>query len=121
MAGIKYFYAACSGYAYLGSKRLMQITNFSGHTIKHRPFDLRASMNAVGGQPMDGRTQANLEYFFGRELERWSEFREVKILKRSPTHHSNSITQSNTMLIAGLVKGINIDNLTHKMMEQHWA
>tara|TARA_B100000586_G_C19954093_1_gene360882 strand:- start:583 stop:753 length:171 start_codon:yes stop_codon:yes gene_type:complete len=56
MAGIKYFYAACSGYAYLGSKRLMQITNFSGHTIKHRPFDLRASMNAVGGQPMDGRT-----------------------------------------------------------------
>ena len=25
------------------------------------------------------------------------------------------------MLIAGLVKGINIDNLAHEMMEQHWA
>ena len=121
MAEIEYFYAAYSGYAYLGSKRLMEITNLSGHTIKHRPFDLRASMDAVGGQPLDERTEANLEYFFGRELERWSEFREVPVLKRSPTHHSNSITPSNTMLIAGLVKGINIDNLAHEMMEQHWA
>ena len=25
------------------------------------------------------------------------------------------------MLIAGLVKGISIDNLAHEMMEQHWA
>ena len=105
MAGIKYFYAACSGYAYLGSKRLMQITNFSGHTIKHRPFDLRASMNAVGGQPMDERTEANLEYFFGRELERWSEFREVKVLKRSPTHHSNSITPSKYYAYSRISKG----------------
>ena len=121
MAEIEYFYAAYSGYAYLGSKRLMEITNLSGHTIKHWPFDLRASMDAVGGQPLDQRTEANLEYFFGRDLERWSEFREVPVLKRSPTHHSNSITPSNTMLIAGLVKGINIDNLAHEMMEQHWA
>jgi len=67
----------------------MEITNLSGHAIKHRPFDLRASMNAVGGQPLDERTEANLEYFFGRELERWSEFRKVPVLKRSPTHHSN--------------------------------
>ena len=80
MAEIEYFYAAYSGYAYLGSKRLMAITNLSGHTIKHRPFDLRASMDAVGGQPLDERTEANLEYFFGRELERWSEFREVPLL-----------------------------------------
>ena len=53
MAEIEYFYAAYSGYAYLGSKRLMEITNLSGHTKKHRPFDLRASMDAVGGQPLD--------------------------------------------------------------------
>jgi len=35
MAEIEYFYASFSGYAYLGSKRLMEITNLSGHTIKH--------------------------------------------------------------------------------------
>ena len=105
MGEIEYFFAAYSGYAYLGSKRLMEITNLSGHTIKHRPFDLRASMNAVGGQPMYERTEANLEYFFGRELERWAEFREVKVLKRSPTHHSNSITPSNTMAYSRISKG----------------
>ena len=59
MAEIEYFYASYSGYAYLGSKRLMEIANLSGHTIKHRPFDLRASMAAVGGQPMGKRTDAN--------------------------------------------------------------
>ena len=121
MAEIEYFYASFSGYAYLGSKRLMEITNLSGHTIKHRPFDLRACMKAVGGQPISERTDANIDYFFGRELERWSEFREAPMLKRLPTHHGNSITPSNTMLIAGLVKGINIDNLAHEMMMQHWA
>jgi len=47
MAEIEYFYAAYSGYAYLGSKRLMEIANLSGHTIKHRPFDLRARMKVV--------------------------------------------------------------------------
>ncbi|MBC8219401.1 MAG: 2-hydroxychromene-2-carboxylate isomerase [Proteobacteria bacterium] len=121
MTEIEYFYASYSGYAYLGSKRLMEIANLSGHTIKHRPFDLRAIMAAAGGQPFSERTTANIEYFFGRELERWSEFREAPMLKRLPTHHSNSITPSNTMLIAGLVKGINIDNLAQEMMMQHWA
>ena len=67
----------------------MEITNLSGHTIKHRPFDLRACMDAYGGHPLDERTEANLEYFFDRELERWSEFREVPVLKLSLTHHSN--------------------------------
>ena len=51
MAEIEYFYAAYSGYAYLGSKRLMEITNLSGHTIKHRPFDLRAAWTLLAVNP----------------------------------------------------------------------
>jgi 2-hydroxychromene-2-carboxylate isomerase len=121
MAEIEYFYAAYSGYAYLGSRKFLEIVAQGSHTIKHKPFDLRVSMTEIGGQPLGDRTEDNLEYFFGRELERWSEFRDAPILKRSPTHHGNSITPSNTMLIAALVKGINIDKLAHEMMEQHWA
>tara|TARA_B110000240_G_scaffold23194_1_gene23518 strand:- start:109 stop:732 length:624 start_codon:yes stop_codon:yes gene_type:complete len=121
MAEIEYFYAAYSGYAYLGSRKFLKIAAQGDHTIKHKPFDLRVSMNAIGGQPLGERTEGNLEYFFGRELERWSEFRDAPILKRSPTYHGNSINPSNTMLIAALVKGVNIDKLAHEMMEQHWA
>ena len=121
MAEIEYFYAAYSGYAYLGSKKFMEITAQGDHTINHKPFDLRVSMDAIGGQPFHERTIDNLEYFFGRELERWSEFRDAPIFKRSPTYHGNSITPSNTMLIAALVRGINIDKFAHEMMEQHWA
>jgi 2-hydroxychromene-2-carboxylate isomerase len=121
MAEIEYFYAAYSGYAYLGSRKFLKIAAQGDHTIKHKPFDLRVSMDAIGGQPLGERTEGNLEYFFGRELERWSEFRDAPILKRSPTYHGNSINPSNTMLIAALVKGVNIDKLAHEMMEQHWA
>ena len=121
MAEIEYFYAAYSGYAYLGSRKFLEIVEQGSHTVKHKPFDLRVSMTEIGGQPLGDRTEDNLEYFFGRELERWSEFRDAPILKRSPTHHGNSITPSNTMLIAALVKGVNIDKLAHEMMEQHWA
>ena len=116
MSEIEYFYAA-----YLGSRRFMEIATASGRTITHKPFDLRASIDAVGNQPFGERTEVNLEYFFVRELERWSEFRSAPVMKRRPTHHDNSITPSNTMLIAGLVKGLNIDNLAHAMLEQHWA
>ena len=68
------FTRAYSGYAYLGSRRFMDIAAASGRTITHKPFDLRASIDAVGNQPFSQRTEANLEYFFGRELESWSEF-----------------------------------------------
>ena len=121
MSEIEYFYAAYSAYAYLGSRRFMEIATASGRIITHKPFDLRASIDAVGNQPFGERTEANLEYFFVRELERWSEFRSAPVMKRRPTHHDNSITPSNTMLIAGMVKGLNIDNLAHAMLEQHWA
>ena len=99
----------------------MDIATASGRTITHKPFDLRASIDAVGNQPFGERTEANLEYFFVRELERWSEFRRAPVMKRRPTHHDNSITPSNTMLIAGMVKGLNIDNLANAMLEQHWV
>ena len=121
MSEIEYYYSANSAYAYLGSRRFMEIADAAGRTIAHKPFDLRASLNAVGSQPFNERTEKHMEYFFVRELERWSEYRSAPVLKQYPTHHDNALTPSNTMLIAGLVKGLNIDRLAHAMMEQHWA
>ncbi len=120
MAEIEYFYAAHSAYAYLGSRRFMEIAAAAGRTIAHKPYDLRAGIVGVGSKTIGERTGGHLEYFFGREVERWSEYRNAPVKKRLPTHHYKSITPSNTMLIAGLVKGLNIDELAHAMLEQHW-
>jgi 2-hydroxychromene-2-carboxylate isomerase len=120
MAEIEYFYAAHSAYAYLGSRRLMEIAAAAGRSIAHKPYDLRAGIVGVGSKTIGERTEGHLEYFFGREVERWSEYRNAPVKKRLPTHHHKSITPSNTMLIAGLVKGLNIDALAHAMLEQHW-
>lgn len=120
MAEIEYFYAAHSAYAYLGSRRLMEIAAAAGRSIAHKPYDLRAGIVGVGSKTIGERTEGHLEYFFGREVERWSEYRNAQVKKRLPTHHHKPITPSNTMLIAGLVKGLNIDALAHAMLEQHW-
>jgi 2-hydroxychromene-2-carboxylate isomerase len=120
MATIEYFYAAHSAYAYLGSTRLMEIAAAAGRTIEHKPYDLRVGIAGVGSKTIGERTEGHLEYFFGREVERWSEYRNAPVMKRLPTHHRKSITPSNTMLIAGLVQGLNIDKLAHAMLEQHW-
>ena len=36
MNPIEYFYAGYSGYAYLGSRRFMEIANAAGRPIRHR-------------------------------------------------------------------------------------
>ena len=120
MAVIEYFYAAYSGYAYLGSSRFLEITAKYGRSVEHKPYDLRVGMLGIGSKPPSERTAGHLEYFFGRELERWSEFRNAPVMHHPPTHHHKSIIESNTFLIAGIVLGFNIDQLAHSMMEQHW-
>ncbi len=117
MATIEYFYAAYSGYAYIGSQRFMDIAGAAGRRIDHRPFDLRVLLDAVGRH--NSRTPAHREYFSGREIERWAEARGVGILAR-PTHHDNDITLPNCVLIAGLHQGLDIDALAHRMLESHW-
>jgi 2-hydroxychromene-2-carboxylate isomerase len=117
---IEYFYAAHSAYAYLGSACFMQIARAAGRRIVHRPFDLRRAVGEVGSVPFGKRTKAHLAYYFGREIERWSEQRNAPTLGRTPTHHANDITLPNCVLIAALAQGINIDALAHAMLEQHW-
>jgi 2-hydroxychromene-2-carboxylate isomerase len=120
MAEIEYFYAAHSAYAYLGSAQFMEIAAAAGRRIVHKPYDLRAGIVGVGSSVIGERTAGHLEYYFGREVERWSQFRNAPVMKRLPTHHHKSTTPSNTMLIAGIVQGLNIDQLAHAMLERHW-
>ena len=119
MAEIEYFYSAHSGYAYIGSVKFMQIAAAGGHTITHRPMDLRAVVAVTGPGSTNSLTPQRSAYFSGREIERWAEARGIGILAR-PTHHDNGIALSNGMLIAGLQQGVDIGPLAHRMLEGHW-
>ena len=120
MPTIEYFYAAHSAYAYLGSAKLMEIAAEAGATIVHRPNDLRKVVPAAGSTPTGERTKAHRAYFFGREIQRWSEHRNAPVVDGIPTYHYNDITLPNCFLIAAMEAGNNIDRLAHALLEAHW-
>ena len=117
---IEYFYAAHSAFAYLGSGRFMAIAAAAGRRIAHKPVDLRRVVAEAGAVPFGRRTRAHAEYFFGREIERWSEERGAPWIGRIPTHHAKDITLPNGMLIAGIARGLDVDRLAHALLEAHW-
>jgi 2-hydroxychromene-2-carboxylate isomerase len=120
MADIEYFYAAHSAYAYLGSARFMEIAHAAGRTIVHKPYDLRRAIEAVGSRPFGQRSPAHIAYYFGREIERWSQERNAPIATTRPTHHANDITLPNCLLIAAQDRADTIDSLAHALLEAHW-
>ena len=119
MADIEYFYTAYSSFAYLGSARFMEIARAARRRIAHRPIDLDEVIGAAGSSPFRGRSDAYREYFFVREIQRWSEERGAPVMGR-PTHHYNDITLANCMIVAGVVEGIDVDGLAHGLLEAHW-
>ncbi len=120
MPDIEYFYAAHSGFAYLGSAKLMAVAAASGRRLVHRPVDLNSVIAAARGPTFRQRTKAHRDYFFGREIERWSELRDAPVIGYRPTYHDNDIALANCVLIAGIVQGTNIDHLAHAFLEAHW-
>ncbi len=121
MQEIEYFYSAHSLYAYLGSRRFMQIAAAAGRRIVHRPMDLRAVVAQSGAVPFGQRSQAHKDYFFGREMERWAEQRGVTMMRHFPRHHANDIALPNCLLIAAIDARADVDALAHRLLEAHWA
>ena len=120
MADIEYFYSAHSAFAYLGSARLMAIAASTGRRIVHKPMDLNRVIEAAGSTAFRARGASHRAYFFGREIERWSEHRGAPVMDGHPTHHYNDYTLPNRMLIAGIAQGHNVDRLAHALLEAHW-
>ena len=120
MRTIEYFYSAHSAYAYIGSSKLAEICATHGLTLQHRPIALSPVVEAVGGLSFADRTRAHVDYYFGREIERWAEYRGVEILNHRPTYHDNSLDLSNGMLIAAIEQGAEVDALAHALLQAHW-
>ncbi len=119
MQEIEYFYSAHSGFAYLGSKRFMEIAAAAGRRIVHRPFDLNKLLNKIGAPSFRERSVAHRDYFFRREIERWSEFRGAPWIERRPTYHDNDFTLANRMIVAAIGEN-GADSLAHAFLEAHW-
>lgn len=120
MKTIEYFYAAYSGYAYIGSSLLREIAEHAGARVVHRPFHLRTLVVARGnGARVTDPVYRS--YAFRREIERWAEYRGVRTMGRGPTHHQKSYETANRMLIAAGESGPETDRLAHGFLEAHWA
>lgn len=120
MPKLEYFYVAHSAFAYLGSRRLLEIARAANVEISHRPYDLRRAMVAIGSTLIGQRSDAHRAYFFGREIMRWSEQRCAPVIGRRPTHHDNDVALPNCLLIACQAKRLNVDGLAHAILEAHW-
>ncbi|MCP4817692.1 MAG: 2-hydroxychromene-2-carboxylate isomerase [Shimia sp.] len=117
---IEYFYSTHSAFAYLGAKRLAEISAAHDCHLIHRPFELSPVVEAAGGLSFAGRTQAHVDYFFGREIERWAEYRGVPVIAHRPTYHDNSLHLSSGMLIAAEQSGLDVDALVFALLQGHW-
>jgi len=121
MPDIEYFYSAHSAFAYLGAKRLSEIAAASGQRVIHKPIDLNLVLAAVHPNGFRGRSKAHLSYYFGREIERWAEYRELPVKGGTPANHRNDTTLANTMLIASAALGQDVDSLAFVVMQAHWG
>ncbi|MEL0020883.1 MAG: 2-hydroxychromene-2-carboxylate isomerase [Rickettsiales bacterium] len=120
MSEIEYFYSAHSAFAYLGSRRFMEIAKAAGRTIVHRPYHLTRGIAGVGSVPTRERPQNHRAYYFRRQIDRWAEHRNAPVMDGYPTHHWADMTMANGMLIAGTLQGVNIDKLAHALLQGHW-
>ncbi len=120
MSYIEYFYSAHSAFAYIGAKKVMQICQANGLNLRHRPIALSPVIEAAGGLSFAARTQAHVDYFFGREITRWAELRDLPVIDYRPTHHDNPLDLPNGMLIAAIEQGADVDALSFAILQAHW-
>ena len=120
MPVIEYVYSAHSAFAYLGSAALGKLCADHGVTLIHRPVRLSQVMEAQGGQPFRARSQAHVDYFFGREIERWAEYRGVPIISFRPTCHDADYSLASGMILALGESGRDTDMMAHALLEAHW-
>lgn len=117
---IEYFYAAHSIYAYLGSAKIQDIARASGRRLVHKPFDFQSVVTTSGAGSTRERSTAHRAYYFGREIERWAEWREVPLMDGWPEHHFANMDMASGALIAAIDGDLDIDALSHCFLQAHW-
>lgn len=116
---IEYFYSTRSIYAYFGAARIGVLARQAGRRLLHRPVDLSRVLAAGGAPAFDTRSQAHKRYFFGREIERWSEYLGIEA-RVDPVHHIGDRAWSAGFVIAAQRQGADVDGLHHAILQALW-
>ena len=117
---IEYFYSAYSAYAYIGHNHFLRLAETAGRVVVHRPFDLMKCLNAIGYHPLNERTQASLDYQFGRQRDRWAEYRQVEMPKETPSSHNNGAEIADLILIVAKKLKLDVEMISSELMQSHW-
>ncbi|MFK7764519.1 MAG: 2-hydroxychromene-2-carboxylate isomerase [Roseobacter sp.] len=120
MSVIEYVYSVHSAFAYLGSAALSRICADHAVTLIHKPVLLTPVVEAQGSLPFRSRSQAHVDYFFGREIARWAEYRAVPVIDHRPTHHDADYSLASGMIIALGQSGPKVDDMAHRLLQAHW-
>ncbi|MEM1274298.1 MAG: DsbA family protein [Pseudomonadota bacterium] len=120
MSLIEYVYSAHSAFAYLGSKELARISAKAGATVIHKPILLSPVVEAQGGMSFRQRSQAHADYFFGREIERWAEYRAVLVISHRPSYHDADYSLASGVILALRDRGPDVDAMAHELLAAHW-
>jgi 2-hydroxychromene-2-carboxylate isomerase len=120
IAPIEYFYSAYSAYAYIGHFHFLRLAEEAGREVVHRPFDLMKCLNEIGYHPLEERTQSTLDYQFGRQRDRWSEYRQVTMPKATPSSHNNGAEIADLILIAAKKLELDLEMISSEFMQCHW-
>jgi 2-hydroxychromene-2-carboxylate isomerase len=118
---IEYFYSAHSAFAYLGARKLSEIANAQGYKIHHRPMDFWPVVKAANQHHSGKRSAAHMDYFFGREIARWGEWRGLPIMQGRPTFHDNALALASGLIIAAQNISADVDALSFEIVQSHWA
>ena len=114
---IEYFFSAHSAYAYLGAWELARIAQESGWQVAYRPIDLNPVIAATSGDAFGSRSAAHSDYFFGRDMFRWAEWRGLPMIRHRPTYHDNPLALPNGMIIAA---GKDAGVMSRAILQSHW-
>ncbi|WP_299345263.1 2-hydroxychromene-2-carboxylate isomerase [uncultured Maritalea sp.] len=120
MPTIEYIYSAHSAFAYLGSAELSKICAEHNATLVHKPILLSPVVETQGSKPFRERTQAHVDYFFGRQIERWAAYRKVPIVNFRPTYHDADYSLASGLILALGDRGEQVDQMAHAILQAHW-
>jgi len=118
---IEYFYSALSAFAFLVARKLSEIARAHGSRIHPRPMDFWPVVNGANPHHSGKRSHAHMDYFFGREIKRWGEWRDLPIMEGRPTYHDNPLHIAGGLIIAAQAEGVDVDGLSFEILKSHWS
>ncbi len=93
----------------------MAIAAEANCVVVHKPYDWNKGIAGVGSTSTRSRPDNHRAYYFGREIERWAEYRDAPVVAGMPAHHWNDMTLANCLIIAAGARGAAADAVAHAM------